>query len=114
MPIKIYQCPKCNKEKRKLFKNREQEKSVVQCEECLVEMVKKVAVVSDTIVREQADEYHNKQVKMGLSDIMKKRAKKHYAQYELPRLIEEYGLKHAKENNWLRPDGKPKKPEDFE
>jgi len=116
MPIRIYVCDKCAEEKRKLFKTREEENSYVcpVCSKCGTSMKKKAAIVSNAIVKEQADSYRNKQIKKDLNSIMKRRTKEHHVKYELPDLVAKYGTKYAKEQGWLREDGTPKKMEDYE
>jgi len=116
MPVRIYICSKCTKTKKKLFKTHEEENSFVSpmCPECNVLMKRKVATVSDAIVKEQADSYRNKQVKKDLNSIMKRRSKEHHVKHELPDLIAKYGTKYAREQGWLKEDGTPKKMEDYE
>ena len=108
MPTYNYKCSSCAKEKTEYRAIKTSIPGPI-CDVCRVEMKKIPGAPMPTIIHEKTG-VRGKNVRRDVTEQLKKRAHEHFSKYESADLIEEHGIKHAKDFGWVdRASGKKKK-----
>ena len=107
MPIYNYFCDKCEEEFQE-FRNLGNSVPGPICK-CGKEMERIPSAPMPTIIHFK-DPVRGKNFREGVTKQLKKRAHEHFLEHEVDDLVEEHGLKHAKDLGWVdRKTGRKKK-----
>lgn len=108
MPIYLYRCEGCAREKTE-YRTINTSVPGPLCDECRIEMEKIPSTIMPTIIHEKVGT-GGKNVRRGVTEQLKERSHEHFLQHEVDDLIQEHGIKHAKNMGWVdRISGKKRK-----
>lgn len=108
MPFYRFACRQCGFEKQKLTSYDEARKHVEACPSCGSEVSFAVGK-PNAVGRETKDEERGISNDIDHGEKLADRAKKHFQEHDLPRLIEKEGKEFAIRQGWLNEDGTTKK-----
>lgn len=100
----MFYCSNCKASEKKLLKAAQLEAFSGGCKVCGAPLQQTLGK-PDTRAMETADEYRDKKVAQNVEEMIEERAKDHHRKHELPRIIEEKGIKYAKEHGFVNEDG---------
>lgn len=84
-----------------------------ECPLCKAPMKRALATVAPPTVLERVDQHRNVKQRQNNAERLKKRAKKFFVENEMPALVGEHGVEHAKRAGWVKKDGKLVKMDDL-
>jgi len=85
----------------------------LECAICKKPMKRDLAVVSAPTVLERVDQHRNVKQRQNNAERIRKRAKEYFIEHEMPALVGEHGVEHAKRAGWVKKDGKMVKVDDL-
>ncbi len=85
----------------------------VACKECQKPTKRLLAKTAEPSVMETMDQYRNVKQRQNTDARIRKRAKDHFLENEMPELIAKHGVKQARKMGWIKPDGKVVTKEDM-
>lgn len=97
MPLYRFQC-KCGKSYEDIVKYKEKG----ECPECGAANSPEIPEGSMLRVMETKDKWRGKKVEKDLDKKLRSRMIRHRNEYELPEMIERWGMTEAKKNKWLQ------------
>lgn len=115
MPFYKYKCENksCNWASDVVKRSISERDNEFLCKECGNQCRRLIGSPLGSIITEQPTkeaQYRGKSVKKGINAELRKRAHRHFMEHEMDDLIEQHGVKHAKNVGWLDPKtGKKRK-----
>lgn len=107
MPFYCFICPVCKLEEKRLMSKSQADKFSGACTIC-GNALQQILGKPETRALETRDEYRNKQVAQDVERQLDDRAKQHYREHELPRIVADKGVEVAQKEGLIDRDGKGK------
>lgn len=105
MPFYIFRCASCDIEQKKLMSKEQADKFMGACTVCGTPLQQTMGK-PEARALETRDEYRNKQVAQDVEKKIEDRARQHYREHELPRIVAEKGVQEAQKEGLIDADGK--------
>jgi predicted DCC family thiol-disulfide oxidoreductase YuxK len=107
MPFYRFICAEDGVEEKRLLSRSKADSFDGVCPKCQKKLVRALGTPQARSL-ETADEYRNKKVAEGVSQMIDERAHEHFKKHDLPRIIQEQGIEFAKRQGFVDEDGRPK------
>lgn len=108
MPFYRYHCETCGIEKQRLLSSEKAQGHAEACPTCGRPLALKLGR-PEALGKETADEYRGKSIDLDLKQKLGDRARQHFLDHDLPRIIEREGKEFGIRQGFLDPEGNPKK-----